>query len=500
VRRAALCLSLAIVSGPLAARAESASDVIERYLAAIGGKKAVEKIVSTEVSGRVTSADGRSGIFTQQTERPRLFYQSLSWGDSRWRAGFNGRATWQDDNVDGLRTLYGHAASRLRAESTYANTRFALSDKVEQFILTTQDRVRSQPLISLAAITSDGTKRTLFFDAKSYLLVKDEQQTDAGVEERLFDDYRRVDQVLEPHRIEWHRNGETLVIAVERITHNAPLNEHVFDIPAAPTEPRLDLDAVLSKATVNELQMDARLATYMYTQSDISERMDEQGRVTAQEGSTYEIVHLGDMTVRKLVKNRGGRALSEAERLREDERVNTLAREYERRRASGQLGRGGHYEHRSPGLATVWVPLMGGDWLQVYQRMCDFSGIRRERVQGRAAVVVEFQPKRNAAPMDDLEHQAVSTAGTLWIDEASQSVIRFESYFRDEYDRTVPGSSIRYERTLVNDDAWLPSRSEINRRVRFAFGHSSYHLGTLLFTDHKKFSVESRIVPTNPGR
>src|SRR5580765_3302044 len=117
VKSAVLCFLVAIVSAPIPAQAESAGKVIERYIDAIGGKKAVEKVVSTDVSGRVSLADGRSGVFTQRTTRPHLFYVSLSWGDSRWRAGFNGRSAWQEDNLDGVRTLFGQPASRVRAEA-----------------------------------------------------------------------------------------------------------------------------------------------------------------------------------------------------------------------------------------------------------------------------------------------------------------------------------------------------------------------------------------------
>ena len=339
MKAAALCVSLVIVGYPIAAHAQSASTVIERHINAIGGKKAIEQIVSTDVSGSVSSADGRSGGFPQRTKRPHLFSVSLSWGDSRWRAGFNGRSAWQDDSGDGLRTLYGAAASRVRAEASHANTHFLVSDKVTQVFVTGQDRVRDRPVIVVVAITSDGTRRTLFFDAQSYLLVKDEQQTDAGVEERFFDDYRRVDQVMEPHRIEWQRNGETFRIVVERVTHNAPVDEHVFDVPAAPTEPALNIDAVLSAAERNEQQAARLLASYTYISTSTSGRVDDQGRVTQSEGESYEVFYLGDWMVRRLIRKRGGQPLSEAERRVEDERVNSIVREAEKQRVSGQSGR-----------------------------------------------------------------------------------------------------------------------------------------------------------------
>lgn len=208
VKLASLCASVAIVSYPLAAQAQSASEVIERHIKAIGGKDAVEKIVSTEMSGSVRAADGRSGVFTQRTRRPDLFSVGVSWGDVRLRTAFNGRSAWQDDSVDGVRTLYGAAAARIRAEARYANTRFLLPQKVSRVSIAGREHLLGRPVIVIVAITPDGLMWRLFFDSSSYLLVKDEQQTDAGLEQRFFDDYRRVDQVMEPHRIEWRRRPD----------------------------------------------------------------------------------------------------------------------------------------------------------------------------------------------------------------------------------------------------------------------------------------------------
>ena len=497
LKPAALCLSVVIVNYPITAQAESASKAIERHINAIGGKNAVDKIVSTEVSGSISSADGRSGVFTQRTKRPHLFSASMSWGDSRWRTGFNGRSAWQEDGLDGLRTLYGQAASRVRAEASYANTHFMMSERISQVAVTGRDQVRGRPVIVVVALTPDGIKRTLFFDANSYLLAKDEQQTDAGVEERFFDDYRRVDQVMEPHRIEWHRNSETFRIAVARVTHNTPLDGRVFDVPA-PTAPPLDIDAVLSAAARNEQRAESLRASYAYTATTTFGRIDQEGRVTQEEGRTYEIIHLGGRAVARLLRKEGGQALSEAERRREDERVNTVVREYEQQRLSGRAGRLGQEERGSSGRTIVWAPLGPVGSFPAYLRMSDFSNIRRERVRGRAVIVVEFQPKRGVASNSDFERQASKMAGTLWIDEASQHVIRIESYFCDDDNRNVQGSSLRLERTLVNDEVWLPSRLEMNLRRSWAFGKLSHWLDAVQYSDYKKFNVETDFTVTLP--
>lgn len=510
MKAAALCVSIASIVYPSTTLAQSAAKVIERHIEAIGGKQAVEQIASTDLSGSITSADGRSGTFTLRSKRPQFFSVSLSWADFRWRAGFNGRAAWQDDGLDGVRTLYGQAASRVRAEARYANTRLMIPEKISRVQVTGRDQLRGHAAIVLSTITPDGITRTLFFDAKTYLLLKDEQETDAGVEERFFDDYRRVDRVMEPHRIEWHRNGETLRLGVERVTHNAPVDDHVFDIPVS-SEPPLGIEALLSAAEGNEQKAEGVRTSYAYRQAMTVGWIDKQARVKQNEGPTFDVFHLDGRPVARVIKNRG-QPLSEAQQRREDERVNTIVREYERRRQSGQAGFPGSSRPAEFGVSltlhSLWgglvlrVPVMTSGWFPAYRRMSEFSNIRRERVRGRAVVVLEFRPKRDVMPNGDVERQASKMAGALWIDQASQQMIRIDSYFFDDYGSIVEGSSVWMEQTLVNDEVWLPSRAETNVRRSLGFGALAQSLVVVQFTDHKKFTVEtdSTIALPTPAR
>jgi hypothetical protein len=505
LKRAALCVAVAIVGSPVSAVAQSAGTLMERYVKAIGGKQAVEAIVSSEVSGSVETADGRSGVFTQRTRRPQLFSVNLTFNGSRWRTGFNGRSAWQDDDVDGLRTLYGPAASRVRAEAVYASTRLVMSEKTNRVFVSGHDEVRGRKAIVAVVITPDGTRRKLFFDAESYLLVKDEQQTASGVEERFFDDYRPVDSVMEPHRVEWRRNGETLAITVEQITHNTVLDDQLFDVPDVPAAPPVDVDALLSAAGRIEERAESVRSAYAYTQTMTVGFIDGDGRLKQNEGSTLEVFHLGGRPVARLIKNPGGQPLSEAARRREDQRVSRIVREYEQRRRSGQEGHptagelGPSYSIRGLwGTLVLQVPVMTTGWLPAYRRVGEFINVRREPVRGRAFVVMEFRPRSGVRPNGDVERQAVRMAGTLWIDEATQTVTRIDSYFLDDYESVVQGSSVWIEQTFVNDELWLPSRVETNLRRSLNFGALVELIAAVRFADYKKFSVETDSTLTLP--
>ena len=478
MKSAALFACLFLAGAPLAARAQSAGQIVERHLKAIGGEKAVEKIVSTEIVGTVTTPDGRSGAFTQRTRRPSQLFISVSSGETRWRAGFNGRAAWQDDR-DGLRTLFGPPASRIRAEATFAATRLLAPDKILEFIAAGRDEVRGRPVFVVLAITADGTMRRLFFDTSSYLLAKDEQETDAGVEERLYDDYRAVDQLLEPHRIEWRRGGDTFHITVERVVHNAPIDAQAFDVPAPTARPPVNIDTVLAATERNERGADELLASYTYTQSSAAGRMDDKGRVTTQEGAAWEALHVKGRTVLKQIRTRDGDPLNETERRREDERVASIITAVEKGVTPPRTApQGGIVLYRVPSLAT-------------FRRVSGFSNVRRESVGGRPTIVVEFAPQPGVRTGNEVEEQAAVTAGTIWIDEALHYITRQESYLLDDYDRVAGGSAMRFERALMNGEVWLPVQRQENLRLKFAFGNRSQMFFTTDYGGHKKFTVQT---------
>jgi hypothetical protein len=87
LKHAALVLAVVIVSPPIPAQAQSGDKIVDQYINAIGGKKAVGQIASTALTGIVTSADGRTGEFTQQTKRPNLLRRGTVEHGIQWPVG-----------------------------------------------------------------------------------------------------------------------------------------------------------------------------------------------------------------------------------------------------------------------------------------------------------------------------------------------------------------------------------------------------------------------------
>lgn len=83
--RALLCcvsvgLSLAAFAFP--AHAQDAQKLVEQYLKAEGGSKALSRIQTVSIEGTFTNpGDGKSGTYTFSTKLPNRFYTELVSGD-----------------------------------------------------------------------------------------------------------------------------------------------------------------------------------------------------------------------------------------------------------------------------------------------------------------------------------------------------------------------------------------------------------------------------------
>ena len=358
--------------------------------------------------------------------------------------------------------------------------------------------MRGRPAIALVATTADGVTRTLFFDADTRLLVKHEQTGDAVPEEGFFDDYRRVNGVMEPHRIEWRRGARTLVLDVDRLTHNPPSDARLFDVPATGTDLSPDAGALLSAAQRGEASAGDARAPYVYIQTVTSRDFDQQGGVTRTSRCVFDTFHLGGQRIVRAI-TRGGEPLSDGERRRQEERIREAVQEYERARC--RSGRHAHAGARAGRAPVLLAAALSTEWLPAYVRMSEFTQPRRERVGDRAALVVEFQPRRRVTAARAIEEQIGRMSGVLWIDDASRQVIRVESFFTDSYNGLVPGSAMRMERTLVNGEVWLPHGSTTRFRKSRGFASTMDGESVFQFSDYQKFGVvtDSTIAAARPG-
>jgi photosynthetic reaction center cytochrome c subunit len=179
----------------------SVDAVVERYLAALGGRAALEPVKTRTFGGTVTRMNGRtppaSGVFEATVAFP---------GSANVTTAFS-----YPPEAEGEMAL--SLVRPLRMRELYP-----------QLQVTGRTEIGNRKGIVVTATTARGTVHNLVFDEVSGLLLRrsSEKPTVLGPlpEQFDFDDYRTVGGVKVPHVIQWSRADYRVTFTVERVQYD----------------------------------------------------------------------------------------------------------------------------------------------------------------------------------------------------------------------------------------------------------------------------------------
>jgi len=93
-----------------------------------------------------------------------------------------------------------------------------------------------------------------------------------------------------------------------------------------------------------------------------------------------------------------------------------------------------------------------------------FKIARRQVVNGRDTIVVEFEPRPGAQPQTRQGNIAKVLKGAIWVDEATREVVRAEATAIDSVSfgagivaRLNEGATVTLTRERIDGDVWLPT-------------------------------------------
>src|SRR5229473_2676900 len=306
-------IAIMLTGGTCPARAQEAGKLVEQYVKAAGGDRALARIQTLTLEGTFTTDDGKSGTYTLDTKLPNRYYSELLVGEKNLIEAYNGKSAWHQNLTGELGTLVGPEGMQLEAAAQYYNSRL-LNLKKNKITLAFvgHAQVRGRDSLQVEVTTATGVKRQVFFDPLTHLIVK-EAATVGGVEEEiLYGDYRAVDGVKLPHKIELHRGNDKYNIEVSRAAINGTVGERVFDFPIKSQVKLPDLKALFKEIDDNQKALDKIKENYAGSQSEEETEFEGDGRVKKREVSEYTFFYLNGDEITTLVK-KDGKPLSEAE-------------------------------------------------------------------------------------------------------------------------------------------------------------------------------------------
>lgn len=200
--------------------------VLERYIEAIGGREAIERLTTRVITGRlVTDLPTRqppvyeSNGFVIYAKVPGRYLYVQQSARGTHRDGCDGRVCWRsaggdvelDAHYDARFAWFADPQNALRMWDYFPDMKMRGATTLEGRLMYVVD-------------IDDDVSHALYFDAETGLLVR------LGYNREL-DDYRELDGVLVPFRMAISRKGGSSTYIVETTEHNVPIDDAELAAP-----------------------------------------------------------------------------------------------------------------------------------------------------------------------------------------------------------------------------------------------------------------------------
>jgi len=215
----------------------TADQILARYVEAIGGRAAWQKLNSRVSTGTIeVPAMNLSGSVEMHEKAPNSMLAVLVINGAAYRQGFNGTAGWADDPQNGLREMAGAELEETRRDSDFYHP-LDLKKIYTKFNVTGLEKVRERDAHVVEASLAEGGVDKLYFDVPSGLVLRivSQHHTPDGVITFSEDlsDYRDVDGVKLPFTVHQSSAESDFTIRFSEIHHNVTQEDGQFSKPAA---------------------------------------------------------------------------------------------------------------------------------------------------------------------------------------------------------------------------------------------------------------------------
>ncbi|HJU42664.1 MAG TPA: hypothetical protein VJ691_07600 [Vicinamibacterales bacterium] len=243
--RAAVMIVLVLASAP-AAFAQTAEEIIEKSIAAMGGRAAFDKVKTRSMAGTITlmtPAGDIPGSIEILNARPNKTRTLIKADLSAFGAGpltidqrFDGQTGYVLDTLQGDREITGNQLDNMR------NTGFphAFLNYKEAGIsvkLQGKEKVGNGEAYVLLFEPAKGSTIRQFIDAQTMLPVRfsltvNVPQVGADVEQTTsLEDYREVDGIKMPFKLNSSSSLQSFTVTLDKVAHNVEVDEKLFVKP-----------------------------------------------------------------------------------------------------------------------------------------------------------------------------------------------------------------------------------------------------------------------------
>jgi hypothetical protein len=227
------------------AAAQTAEEIIDKSIAAMGGRAAMEKIKSRSVSGSLTlgtPAGEISGTIETLNAVPnksrtliKADLTSLGAGPMQIDQRFDGTTGYVLDSLQGDRPITGNQLDNMK-NGAFPHPFLSYKAQGTTVTLAGKEKAGDRDAYVLVFVPTAGSPVRTYIDAETYLPVMTRVKTtlpQVGELEQTSHttDYRDVGGVKVPYKIEVSSAVQSFTILVSKVENNVPVDDKIFVKP-----------------------------------------------------------------------------------------------------------------------------------------------------------------------------------------------------------------------------------------------------------------------------
>ncbi|MDP3718832.1 MAG: hypothetical protein Q8T13_13790 [Acidobacteriota bacterium] len=241
-----LLVVVALCGWALPASAQTVDEVIEKHLAAIGGRAALATLQSRQMVGTMTlslpvggdvtgSIDALNAVPNKARTLIKLDLTALGAGPIQIDQRFDGSTGYLLDSMQGDRPITGSQLASMKS-AVFPSPFLNYKERGASVELKGKEKVGEREAYLLVYTPKDGAVVRQYLDAESFLAVRMVTTVDVpgmGALDQTsdFSDQRDVDGVKVPFLIKSSSAAQSFTISVTKVDHNVTVDEKLFVKP-----------------------------------------------------------------------------------------------------------------------------------------------------------------------------------------------------------------------------------------------------------------------------
>ncbi|HKZ81212.1 MAG TPA: hypothetical protein VJ124_23280 [Pyrinomonadaceae bacterium] len=224
--------------------AQTAEDVVNRYLKTVGGMEKIQAVKTLRRTGRLIGGGGFEVIVVKENKRPAMVREEFSLQGLTGINAYDGKTGWKIEPWQGKKDPEPLGEEEMKSiieDSDFDGPLVNYQGKGNKVELAGMDQIEGTDVYKLKVTLANGDVYYYYMDTDYFVPIKiDTIRIVRGAEreyETMLGDYKEIAGWYLPHSFETNVKGsqDKEKVVYDKIEANIPLEDNRFSAPAKPT-------------------------------------------------------------------------------------------------------------------------------------------------------------------------------------------------------------------------------------------------------------------------